>query len=168
MQLIQRCALLALLGVTTVCGPEVAQESTWMLGTFSSSGVNMRNLSGIAHYEFREDGTLIFSGIAHYGEVEIEPVEYTWERLGPDLIEVHLPEPYGAVDRWRFSPGKQCDYIRISRYAGENEPSDSSLHRGKVCLGPAGGPCPSGSNCDSTITVWCDEPPPPCDDEEAP
>lgn len=171
MQLIQRCSLFALLWAGA-CGPDTAQESTWMLGTFSAPGVGMRNVAGVTYYEFREDGTLIRSGIELHGtmEAETEPVEYTWARLGDDLIEVQLPEPHGWVDRWHVSPASSCDQIQLYGLHGDSNVKygGNSLYRGNVCIGGAPGPCPIGSNCDSNITVWCDEPPPPCDDAEAP
>lgn len=166
MQLIQRWSLFALLSATA-CGPDTARESTWMLGIFSAPGVNMRNVSGVTYYEFREDGTLVVSGIADWGKTQIEPLEYTWERLDNDLIEVQLPEPHDWVDRWHVSPASSCDQVQFYGLHGDDgvKYGGASLYRGKVCIAAGGGPCPSGSNCDSSITVWCDEPPPPCDDK---
>jgi hypothetical protein len=162
MQLIRPRGLFLVLSILA-CGPDMARESTWMHGTFSTRSANEKNVPAVLYYEFREDGTLVVSGIGDYGKTNIEAVEYEWRLIADDLVEVVLDEPYGATDRWQMSPGGDCNQLRIEDFNGDSELGGGYLYRGKVCL-QDGGPCPSGSNCDANTAVYCDEPPPPCGD----
>jgi len=166
MQLIKHRSLIVLLFMSAACNPEVAEESDWMLGTFSNVGAGYRsNSCGVGRYEILEDGTFIDGGV----DCDNNPVELqrlTWERLDADTIEIALPS--GDIEAMRIRLGRDCNLIEILRVRDgvvlENLPYE--YVRGAVCQGRTL-PCqPEGSQCESYITVWCDEPPPPC--EEAP
>ncbi len=163
MQLIRSHVFFGSLSIAFACGPEVAEENTWMLGTFSTRSANGYNIPSVFHYEFREDGTLVVSGVSDYGKRSVEPVEYTWEYLDDESIEVVLAEPQGGVDHWRVSPGRDCNLLRFKGFQGSDELFEDVLHRGKVCL-LEGGMCPSGSNCDANMSAYCDDPPPACEE----
>ena len=165
MQLITNRSLMALLFALLACGPEVAAESRWMLDTFSNRPAGyLSNNCGVSHYEFLEDGTFIDGGVdCDNNFVELQRL--TWERLDADTIEVALPS--GDLEALRVRPGEHCNVIEIvgvrDGVALENAPS--VYVRGAVCQGRAA-PCqPEGSQCESYVTVWCDEPPPPCEED---
>jgi hypothetical protein len=153
---------LALLVLSVGCGPNSPQESTWMLGTFSTHIVGLSgHTSAVGHYDFRADGTVIFGGVAQYGDSVIPEEEYTWERRGEEAIEVRFPKTYLGVEAWRIMPGDDCN-LRREQLAGGEVVAKDFLYRGAVCLQKLA-PCPGGGECPSTMTVWCDEAPPECD-----
>lgn len=163
MPLTVRLSLLTLLVAATTCGPDVAKESTWMLGTFSIVQVGQLNYLSVPFYDILDDGSFVQGKIVHPGNVREEIGEYRWERRGEDEIEVLFPDAgEGGIEAWRISPGPDCNTVRVDYIQGGKPGLETLLYRGAVCIEALGTKCPSGSNCDSTKAVWCDEPPPPC------
>jgi hypothetical protein len=150
------------------CGPEtVAQDSTWMLGTWSSTipGISGYNC-GVTHLEFLADGTLREGGIGCVSvrmPVELDTQEYQWERHDDDEIEVDRGPQY--EDRWRIVPGDDCSYMSLQRmHDGQPLGEPSQIYRGAVCVDviPM---CPEGQGeCEIYRTVWCGEAPLPCEE----
>ncbi|MBA3546237.1 MAG: hypothetical protein H0T76_07135 [Nannocystis sp.] len=165
MHLITRLWPLMLLSAATTCGSDPAND-TWMLGTFSDVQVGQLNYQSAPFYDILEDGSFVKGKIVHPGNVRVETGEYRWERRGEDEIEVLFPDvEKGGIEAWRISPGFDCNTVRVD-YIQRGEPGlETALYRGAVCIEALGMKCPSGSNCDSTKAVWCDEPPPPCDEK---
>jgi len=165
MQLIKHRSLIVLLFMSAACNPEVAEESDWMLGTFSNVGAGYRsNSCGVGRYEILEDGTFIDGGVDCDND-PVEPKRLTWERLDENTIEIALPS--GDFEAMRIRLGKHCNVIEIVSVRDGVALADFALEyvRGAVCHERTG-PCePEGSQCEGYITVWCDEPPPPCEDD---
>lgn len=164
----KQCSALVLAMAAMGCGPESHDKADeWMLGTFSTVAVPFSdlNLNAVRHYEFREDGVLVRGGLSDCGEEEITPEEFTWERVGDNVIEVVLPASGSGIDAWRFTVGSDCDVLFDDLRAGQPLGDPSVLYRGAVCLQALGPGCqPGETECNSCESIWCDEPPPECDD----
>ncbi|HRI10539.1 MAG TPA: hypothetical protein PKW35_22115 [Nannocystaceae bacterium] len=173
MQLMQRDLrrlLLALVATIPGCGPdEAAQqtESTWMLGIWSSESVGwLTNNCGVSMFDIRKDGTFFDGG--YVCGTEFEPkfdTEYVWEHDGEDVIVVR-PIGSNPADGWRITRGDDCETIVVAQIVGDTIFSPGLMYRGAVCMKDRG-PCMDMGECEAYETVWCDGPPPPCD-EDAP
>jgi len=164
------CALLASF-VFFACGPE-APHVNRLIGTYSSRGaVYSTNDSSVVHYEILDDGrfTIVSVG-ADAGEqcnnVRGTATEYSWKPYGEDEIEVSFPDrAMGGVEAWRISRGGACSMrVRLVQ-EGKVSTNFQEYTRGAVCL--AVPTCLPGPACSGCNLVWCDEPPPPCDDDES-
>lgn len=150
------------------CGPGAPEEApppAWVLGTFSDHTSAAQNVPGLMHYEFREDGSVIVSGVGDYGRAPFGPVEYVWDGDGVDAIDVTLPSPIDGVDRWRITRTSDCKRIELQYFRGEEQDRVQSLYRGSICLVPSDA-CPAG-DCNQNEVEWCDGKPVPCGDEDA-
>ena len=165
MPLIEPHRLLALLVAVAACGPEDTEKIDVLFGTYGSLPVDFSNMntSAVKNYVINEDGTFIIDGYYQCGAKTSTAREYNWVRHGEDAIDVLFPDAgEGGIDTWRISRGADCNQIRLEpRVKGEAFHA-YPLARGEVCLKVLP-PCP-GSNCDACGTVWCDGPPPPCDE----
>ena len=69
-----------------------------------------------------------------------------------------------GVDEWTLERGDSCNVLEVTKWLNGGVFETSRLNRGDLCLQELP-PCdPPGSQCDRCETIWCDEPPPPCDD----
>jgi len=170
MLLINRCSLVGLLLVATACGPESKDkdDTDWILGVFSNRDVgdSSLGLDGVGRYNFREDGTLSIGGVSEC-EKNIETVtdEYEWSRESDDLVVVSVPED-SIFEEWRVTPGSDCNSVRVDQIQDGEARVSYGLTRGAVCMKELP-PCPEGTSCEDCETVWCDEPPPPCEGESS-
>jgi len=181
-KLLVNAGSLLLMAAIAACGPDdLAQEipelSTWMLGTWSTRAVGyVTNECGISQLKFQEDGTVLKGG-ASCGARPSFPTELTWERDGEDALIVTLPED-DYFDGHRITLGSHpltletdCKSLAIVDILnGKIEEATLRWYvRGSVCMNVLSGPCPEGQgSCEGYATVWCDEPPPPCEQAEAP
>ena len=157
--------LLAMFGMLAACGPEVAEKIDLLFGTYSDppAGVANQNSSFVVHYMIRPDGKFLIGGYYDCGANKSEPKEYQWVRHDETTIDVLFPDAgEGGVDTWRISRGGDCNQISVQRRREGEDLGIGFYQRGEVCLEELP-PCP-GSNCESCKTVWCDGPPPPCDE----
>lgn len=165
MSVIKPNRLLGLLLAASACGPEGGEKIDILFGTYGSLPVDFSNVntSTVKNYVINEDGTFVIDGDYQCGAKTVDPKEYRWVRHGEDAIDVLFPDAgEGGIDTWRISRGADCNQIRLEpRVKGEAFDA-YPLARGKICLEVLP-PCP-GSTCNSCGTVWCDGPPPPCDD----
>jgi len=165
MPLIKPQHLLTMFGMLSACGPEGAEKIDLLFGTYSDSpaGVSSQNSSFIVHYVISPDGKFLIGGYYNCGANKSEPKEYQWVRHDETTINVLFPDAgEGGVDTWRISRGDDCNQIRVElRREGETV-GEARYPRGEVCLEVLP-PCP-GTQCDACGTVWCDGPPPPCDE----
>ncbi len=171
MHLINRWGLLLLPFLTAACGPETNdndKSDDWLLGVFSNRNVgdSSPGLDGVGRYEFRDDGTLTIGGVSGC-EKNIVTVtdEYQWTRKGDDAVVVELPED-SAVEEWRISPGSDCSWVQVEWLQDDEVANTTGWIRGAVCMKELP-PCPEGTSCETCETIWCDEPPPPCEGESS-
>jgi hypothetical protein len=161
------CVPLALVAaLLSACGPQARDDGDWMLGTFSDPGPGLRSAGpiGLRHYEFHDDGTLSVIGVTECGDNNEElRFEAEWVQQGQDEIVVELPEE-DAIDAWLITPAPECGSVQVEWLQEGAVENTTSWTRGIVCTRelPA---CAEGTSCESCETVWCDEPPPPCDDQ---
>ena len=148
------------------CGPE-APNTDRLIGTFSNRGAgSFTKDSRLAHYEIREDGTFVIVRVGsdaggRCNNVRETLAQYSWKPYGEDEIEVSFPDgSRGNVEAWRISLGPECSIRVRSVQEGMVSTNASEYTRGAVCREVP--PCPEGEVCECN-TVWCDEPPPPCD-----
>lgn len=169
---------LALIALALVaCGPEVHDKPDWMLGTFSDRSVRDASIgvTGVAHYEFLDDGTLLKGGVSECeANIESEPATYAWKRTSEETIVVNLPSTGSGVDAWEFHPGAYnadpdvesdwyCNKLRWDEVRnGVGVVGTTYLQRGAVCM-KALPPCEEGTSCASCETIWCDDAPPECE-----
>ena len=171
MLVINRCSLVVLLLLAAACGPESKDkdDTDWILGVFSNRDVrdDSVGLSSVAHYEFRDDGTLIGTVLRNCAENSEEPLfEYEWTRESDDAVLVELPDEDGVDNTWRMVPGSDCTWLRVESLQDGEFVDYTGWTRGAVCMKELP-PCPEGTSCETCETVWCDEPPPPCEGESS-
>ena len=157
--------LLAIFGAVVACGPEGPEKIDLLFGTYSSptAGISNQNSTTVTHYEIRADGTFVIGGFYGCGASKATMKEYTWVRHGEAAIDVLFPDASeGGIDTWRITRGVDCNQIHVERRREGESVGDRDYQRGEVCLDVLP-PCP-GTQCDSCKTVWCDGPPPPCDE----
>jgi hypothetical protein len=172
-----------LLAGATACGPEAPEEEpdsgeqplpTWMLGTWSNKALGFESGSCIVqHFKFEADG-MAFEG--RVGDKDCEDLgepryaaAMMWEPAGDDTVLV--PIRSSSYNRaWRITPARdphtgqiRCDLLRAVRLT-DGVPDEHLTYtyiRGSLCVEPV--PQPAGTY----RTVWCDDPPPRCEDEDA-
>lgn len=154
--------------ITASCGPDTPAESTWMLGTFSERPVGyVQGDWGVSQIEILADGAFLLGGVG-VDNTPLESQEYAWERGTDESIEVSFPNAgEGGIEAWRITPGERCNEILIQDIQmGEPVGAPFTYVRGAVCVNDLGTcPGPAGSQCEQFKTVWCDDPPPPCEDD---
>jgi hypothetical protein len=159
------------MGCTSTTGDE------WLQGTFSDLEVPHAEygVESVRRYEFRPTGVLVVNDVrdcTEHNESGFQPVG-RWRHRGDDTVEVEVDEPYD-VRYWRFSPAEPdpdassdddfCNRIHWDAVSSEGEVTQTSwLFRGDVCMSDENVPCYDESVCPRCVTVWCDEPPPPCE-----
>jgi len=156
--------VVSLLGIA--CGPEAKDANDWMLGVFSNVVVGdmSLNLSGVTHYEFKDDGRLLIGGVSECGKnIKSDDDEYRWEQTGSDTILVELPESGSGIDAWQIRTLDDCNAVIIEELREGTVIDGYSLTRGAVCLSDDLPPCEQGTSCESCKSVWCDEAPPECE-----
>ena len=164
----EACRLLLLALAVAGCSSEAESTSDWMLGTFSNSSLRAPTygaVPSVAHYEFREDGTLAVSVLLGCGTNQAELLhEYKWWRDGDSQVIVEIPPPENEVfQAWIITRGEDCNTLQVHQIQHGDPVGGPTLHRGKVCPGDLP-PCKEEYvECYSCGTVWCDEPPPACE-----
>ncbi|MBZ5714662.1 hypothetical protein [Nannocystis pusilla] len=154
--------------------PEVG---TWMLGVWSDEAVNIdTNDCSVTHLKIDADGKAYRGGFRCGSTAPTYDEAYVWEPDGEDAIVMRAEDDANA-SAWRIPLGtnmltqrQECDLL-VTVPIVDGELSDNprvTYVRGAVCT-RAYTSCPGGAgNCDAYKTVWCEEPPPPCEDETAP
>ena len=154
--------VLACVPVFAACGPDTAQRSAWMIGTFSNHRIDEKNVASVTYYEFSEDGMLSVSGVTAKGK-DLPPATHAWTQESEDAVVVAISGGDSVTgDNWRFMPGTDCNQIGMQRLIGDSPQGSGVLVRGKVCIVPIEEPCPIGDACDASVARWCDGPPPAC------
>ncbi len=151
------------------CGPEVANVNG-LVGTYStrSAGLSTHD-SNLLHYEIDQDGgfTFVRVGSAEGGacnNIRGAQLAYTWNALSGKEIEVAFPDRALGADAWRISRGPGCSMKVRPVNAGVVSTNAMEFTRGAVCFEVP--KCPEGEICGGCSLVWCDEAPPPCEDDQ--
>jgi hypothetical protein len=148
------------------CSKVDVERSGWVLGTFSDTPANYSSLAllGVTQYEFREDGTLALSAVGCGGAPKELIREYQWRTDGDLRVIVEIPAPENTVfQEWVVTQGEECNTLQIDQIQDGRSISGPLLWRGAVCMSKLP-PCEAGHECASCTTVWCDEPPPDCEE----
>ena len=163
------------------CGPERGDDD-WMLDTFSQSrgAGNIDTNSALGKFTFEPDGTGTRTSIGSCGS-DVDDYPFIWERRDGLTIAI-VPYPGEEFvfntneEEWRFTPTGVCsltggvEEIQWQEIQDGQVVLDALVFRGDVCLErfePSPEDCPPGYECDDCRTVWCDEAPPPCEEESS-
>lgn len=159
--------ILAASTVVPACGPHVG-DADWMLDTFSEAAVGYANLNGLSKYTFEAGGEGTRTSIGACGGDESQ-ISFRWERRSDRSIAIVPGEGEQHVfnsndDERRLSLTGRCvapdaEEARFESIQGGQVAKEWTLVRGDVCIEVP--TCPEHTECDC-VTVWCDEPPSPC------
>lgn len=150
-------------------GPEPIAPAEWMSGLYSNREVNQDTATftengNVGYYEFLPDGT--FLGLLTGGSEPVRmwaPISETEARIYPNEMD----DP--RIAWWRateVATADGCRKVSLRLFVGAEDTPGPGLYRGKVCVVDV--PCPPDQKpyegCSGYRLVWCDEPPPGCDD----
>jgi hypothetical protein len=164
------------LGFLAGCGPVLGDgedeaddpDETWMLGVFDRRAVGD---DAVYSVEFTPNGQAIWREISGCGRHEMTH-DYTWSLLNSEELEVALIEdgsPYAVVRQVGCDDGIQ-KLVWETRQESPPVTFEQFLWRGERCLEERPyhpddpdepGEVLPGDVCE---IVWCDEPPPPCEE----
>lgn len=153
-------------------GTSVGDEPapTWMIGVFSRSAANQGplvgdNVASVYLVEFTDDGSVIRRDVTGCGQYE-STFASRWTLTSPDEIQVESDDD----DRFSIVRTAGChsglQQLLWEYPSGLEEP----LWRGEKCLESIFNPQDPDEEegevlpGDTCRTVWCDEPPPPCEE----
>lgn len=154
---------------TLACGPEAVEHGDWMLGTFSLTGAEHVVTGSTTRYVIHEDQVLELVDIHGCGANREELVdEYPWKHNEGDSIDVYEPGggryDFMGVQAWRLRETDDCNRLEVEEIRDGRVVGELPFFRGAICMEDLP-PCEPGRECDSCKTVWCDEPPAPCDEQ---
>ena len=167
--------LLAGCGEGVSNGP-VSNRGVWMLDTFTwgrAGQVGQSHLLGVWKLVFRPDGTGARISLSQCGD-STHQAEFVWEYRGGDTIAVVASPTFTNSEEWLLTPRNTCSTPVQGQEGGVEEISVDILHEGTrfdswvlgradVCLAPyESDTCPEDFECDDCQTVWCGDPPEPC------
>lgn len=156
-------------------GP-VSNRGTWMLDTFTLVRAGRVGLSHGLHVwklVFRPDGTGDRISVALCGD-SAHQAGFVWEYRGGDAIAVVAGPDLDDGEEWLLTPRNTCSTPSSGQEGAVEEITidimqegglfDSwVLYRADVCLAPYhSDTCPEDFECDDCQTVWCGDPPEPC------
>ena len=175
-------SVLLLFAVLFGCGPEIGnaesgaasgdsgesdegEDPTWMLGVFTESGWSVGGeTTTVINVEFLPDGEMVRRTVTGCRDVSRKERTDTfrWTLLESGEIEVEYFDgeetSYSTVRR--VGCDREVDALEWETYR-ESPPTTftTTLWRGEMCLEHDKNAQHGDPTCE---TVWCDEPPPPC------
>lgn len=156
-------------GGGTTTGPEPVPAAEWMSGLYSNRRIThdtarFTENGDVAYYEFLADWTFLgpLSGNNSDEMRSWAPLTDTQARIYPnpsDSPDVHWWDARAVTSQ------DGCTRVALTR-VGSIETGAGTLYPGKVCVVDV--PCPPDQKpfegCSGYRLVWCDEPPPGCDE----